>query len=119
MELNQPTCHRSGDVRHQLEFGEAGGIELGKGYTVRVRAVNAAGPGPWSVETDQLICRYKALKPKVTFRGPKEITLKAGETLSLAVDIQVSVTFRFTLKKLARTCKTIYCVTFSALRRLS
>jgi len=35
------------------------------------------------------VCRHKALKPKVIFRGPKEITLKAGESLSLAVDIQV------------------------------
>ncbi len=82
---------RSGEIRHQLEFGEAGGAELGKAYTVRVRALNVAGPGPWSVESDQLVCRHKALKPKVTFRGPKEITLKAGEALSLAVDIQVII----------------------------
>ncbi len=55
--------------------------------------MNVAGPGPWSVESDQLVCRHKALKPKVTFRGPKEITLKAGEALSLAVDIQVIIFF--------------------------
>lgn len=78
---------RCGEVRHQLEFGEATGMELGKAYTVRVRALNAAGPGPWSVETDQLVCRHKALKPKVNFREAKEITLKSGETLSLGVDI--------------------------------
>ena len=83
------TFFRSGEVRHQLEFGEASGTELGKAYTVRVRAVNAGGPGPWSIESDQIVCRHKALKPKVTFRGPREVTLRAGETLSLAVDIQV------------------------------
>ena len=49
---------RSGEVRHQLEFGEAGGAELGKAYTVRVRAVNAAGPGPWSIESDQLVSNF-------------------------------------------------------------
>ena len=42
--------------------------EVGQSYAIRVRAVNAAGCGPWSIESDQLTCRYKALKPKVTFK---------------------------------------------------
>jgi len=36
---------RCGEVRNQLEFGEAGGLELGKSYTIRIRALNIAGPG--------------------------------------------------------------------------
>ena len=45
-----------------------GSYEVGQHYVIRVRAVNAAGHGPWSIESDQMVCKYKALKPKITFR---------------------------------------------------
>ncbi len=67
-----------------------GFFEVGQSYAVRVRAVNAAGAGPWSLDSDQLMCRYKSLKPKVTFKGvaAKEVvTFKAGESMSFEVSV--------------------------------
>ena len=78
----------AGEQRHNLEFGEAGGVEVGQAYAVRVRAVNAAGPGPWSLDSDQMVARHKALKPKIVFNTQeKEFTFKVGDTLSFAVDV--------------------------------
>jgi len=62
-------------------------MELGQAYSVRVRGKNAAGCGPWSIETDQLTCKHKALKPKVKLQGNKEVTVKEGETFTLVADI--------------------------------
>ena len=74
----------AGEVRHNLEFGEAGGIEVGQAYAVRVRAINAAGPGPWSLDSDQLVSRHKALKPKVVFtKQEKELIFKVRLHLSI------------------------------------
>ena len=71
-----------------MEFGEAGGVEVGQAYAVRVRAVNAAGPGPWSLDSDQMVARHKALKPKIVFNTQeKEFTFKVGDTMSFAVDV--------------------------------
>ena len=33
----------AGEIKYNLEFGEAMGVELDQGYAVRVRAINAAG----------------------------------------------------------------------------
>ena len=33
----------AGEIRYNLEFGEASGVELDQAYAVRVRALNAAG----------------------------------------------------------------------------
>lgn len=81
-----------GEDRLLLNRLEARGpYEVGHHYAIRVRAINAAGAGPWSIDSDELICKYKALKPKVTFRGvaAKEVvTFKAGETLAFEVDIE-------------------------------
>jgi hypothetical protein len=67
-----------------------GDFEVGQHYAIRVRAVNAAGAGPWSIESDELICKYSRLKPKVFFKDvhSKEVTFKAGETLAFEVEIE-------------------------------
>merc|ERR1719331_2207594 len=66
-----------------MEHGVVEGIELGHGYAVRVRARNAAGPGHWSIESDQVVCRYKSLAPKVKLNCPKELALKETDTLTV------------------------------------
>ena len=38
-----------------MEHGLVEGVELGQGYAVRVRARNAAGWSPWSIESEQVI----------------------------------------------------------------
>ena len=82
------TYFLAGEQRHNLEFGEAGGVEEGHGYAVRVRAVNAAGPGPWSLDSDQMVARYKALKPKVVFNTQeKEFMFKVGDTMAFSADV--------------------------------
>ena len=56
-----------------------------------MRAVNAAGAGPWSIESDQVICKYKSLKPKVSFKGfasKEAVNFKAGETMMFEADIE-------------------------------
>jgi len=79
---------RAGEVKMQYERGTVEGIELGQGYSVRVRARNAAGFGPWSLETEQLVCKHKALKPKVKLNAQKEIFVKEGETFTMFATIQ-------------------------------
>merc|ERR1719472_673800 len=70
-----------------MEHGVVEGIELGHGYAVRVRARNAAGPGHWSIESDQVVCRYKSLAPKVKLNCPKELALKETDTLIVEADV--------------------------------
>jgi len=68
-----------------------GQFEVGQHYAIRVRALNAAGAGPWSLESDQLNCKYSRLRPKVSFKdvATKEVvTFKAGESMAFEVDIQ-------------------------------
>ena len=79
---------KAGEVKMQYERGLVEGIELGQGYAVRIRSKNAAGFGPWSIESDQLVCKHKALKPKVKIDGPKEMTVKEGETLTLFAEVE-------------------------------
>ena len=43
----------------QMERGVVEGVELGQSYAVRVRARNAAGWSPWSIESEQLVCKHK------------------------------------------------------------
>lgn len=83
----EPAWFKAGEVKHQLENGVVEGIELGQGYAIRVRAKNAAGVGPWSLESDQVVCKYKALKPKVKILGPRELSLTEGDTLALLAEI--------------------------------
>jgi hypothetical protein len=78
----------AGEQRHNLEFGEAGGVEVGQAYAVRVRAVNAAGPGPWSLDSDKMVARHKALKPKIVFnKQEKEFTFKVGDAMAFQVEV--------------------------------
>jgi len=88
----EPHWFKAGEVKMQLEHGLVEGIELGAGYAVRVRAKNAAGFGPWSIESEQVVCRFKALKPKVKINGPKELIVKEGETLTVFADIPAEPT---------------------------
>lgn len=84
------TYFEAGHVRHCLEFGEATGpFVTGQGYAIRVRAVNAAGPGPWSMDSDQLTCRHKALKPKVTLTcGDRDnLVYRAGEAMTFEAEV--------------------------------
>ena len=79
---------KAGEVKMAMEHGVVeGGIELGHGYAVRVRARNAAGPGHWSIESDQVVCRYKSLAPKVKLNCPKELALKETDTLIVEADV--------------------------------
>eukprot|EP00092_Neocalanus_flemingeri_P076019 GFUD01094257.1.p1 GENE.GFUD01094257.1~~GFUD01094257.1.p1 ORF type:complete len:1559 (+),score=423.64 GFUD01094257.1:143-4819(+) len=82
-----PVWFKAGEVKMQIEHGLVEGIELGSGYTIRARAKNAAGFGPWSIESEQVVCKFKALKPKVKINGPKEITLNEGETVTIFADV--------------------------------
>jgi hypothetical protein len=79
---------KAGEVRMQMERGHIEGVELGQSYAVRVRARNAAGFGHWSIESDQLVCRHRALKPRVKIEaGGHELVLKEGDTLTVFADI--------------------------------
>ena len=79
---------KAGEVRMQMERGIVEGVELGLSYAVRVRAKNAAGCGHWSIESDQLVCRHRALKPRVKIEaGGRELVLKEGDTLTVFADI--------------------------------
>lgn len=82
-----PMWFRAGEVKMQMEHGLVEGVELGAGYAVRIRAKNAAGFGPWSIESEQVICKFKALKPKVKINSPKEVVLNEGETFTVLADI--------------------------------
>ena len=83
-----PMWFKAGEVRMQMERGIVEGVELGLSYAVRVRAKNAAGCGHWSIESDQLVCRHRALKPRVKIEaGGRELVLKEGDTLTVFADI--------------------------------
>jgi len=82
-----PMWFKAGEVRMQMEHGLVEGVELGCGYAVRVRAKNAAGYSPWSIESEQVICKHKALKPKVKINAPNKVVLKEGETLTIFADV--------------------------------
>ena len=61
------------------------------GYAARVRAVNAAGAGPWSLDSEKLVARHKALKPKIRFPDlgeAKELVLKEGSKMRLVVQVE-------------------------------
>jgi len=83
-----PNWFRAGEVRMAMEHGLVEGVELGQGYAVRVRARNAAGWSPWSIESEQVVCKHKNLKPKVKLAGPKDVVANEGETLTLLAEVQ-------------------------------
>ena len=76
---------------NKIPFNSFFFLSVGQHYAIRVRALNAAGAGPWSLESDQLNCKYSRLRPKVSFKdvATKEVvTFKAGESMAFEVDIQ-------------------------------
>eukprot|EP00096_Caligus_rogercresseyi_P016211 TRINITY_DN878_c0_g1_i1.p1 TRINITY_DN878_c0_g1~~TRINITY_DN878_c0_g1_i1.p1 ORF type:complete len:1596 (-),score=294.53 TRINITY_DN878_c0_g1_i1:195-4982(-) len=82
------------DVKGQLERTTLEqDLRLGQTYATRVRAVNSAGVSPWSIESDALTLKYKALPPKISLdfhnllEGKNTIVIKAGETLSVDAKI--------------------------------
>ena len=61
------------------------------GYAARVRAVNAAGTGPWSLDSEKLVARHKALKPKIRFPDlgdARELVVREGEKMRLVVQVE-------------------------------
>merc|ERR1719430_3124896 len=78
---------KAGEVKMQLEHGLVEGVDLGQGYAIRVRAKNAAGFSPWSIESEQVVCKFKALKPKVKIDSPKEIIAKEDDTVTVFADV--------------------------------
>ena len=61
-----PAWFKAGEVRMQMERGVVEGVELGQSYSVRVRAKNAAGWSPWSIESEQLHCKHKVKYTDIT-----------------------------------------------------
>lgn len=82
-----PSWFKAGEVKMQMEHGLVEGVDLGQGYSVRVRAKNAAGFSLWSIESEQVVCKFKALKPKVKINGPKEIIAREDETIIVVADV--------------------------------
>ena len=78
---------RCGETKTKYERGKATGVEVGKTYVFRVRAENAGGVGPPGPESDNLKCKYKALKPRIDRKSLREITIRVGESLTFDVDI--------------------------------
>jgi len=83
----EPAWFKAGEVKMQMERGVVEGVELGQSYAVRVRARNAAGWSPWSIESEQLHCKHKALKPKVKLGCGKELVCKEGETVTVFAEV--------------------------------
>ena len=52
-------------INMKMERGELEGLEVKMNYAARVRAINAAGPGPWSIDSEQLTPKHSSLKPKI------------------------------------------------------
>jgi len=85
--LKEPNWFKAGEVKVDMDHGHVEGIELGSTYAVRVRAKNAAGFGPWSIESDQVVCKHKNLAPKVKILEEKEFIVKEGETVTLFAEV--------------------------------
>ena len=84
---NDDLWMKCGETKTKYERGKATGVEVGQTYVFRVRAENAGGVGPPGPESDNLLCKYKALKPRIDRKTLREITIRVGETLSFDVPI--------------------------------
>ncbi|XP_047102318.1 twitchin isoform X3 [Schistocerca piceifrons] len=62
-------------------------LEEGNQYQFRVRAVNKAGPGDPSEETNPHTAKARFLKPRIDRTNLQNITLKVGLTVSLDINI--------------------------------
>lgn len=91
MSLKKPTIGnvwlKCADIRSKVS-GVVKGLELGKSYNFRVRALNAAGPGEPGPESQEYICKYKKLKPKINRKSLQDITVLVDEPIKFDVDIQ-------------------------------
>ncbi|XP_059095455.1 twitchin-like [Tigriopus californicus] len=76
------------EIKMQMERGDIKGLETNQVYAARVRAVNAAGPGPWSMDSDELIPKHKSLKPKIVLNDGKDITVQSGTTLTVFASVE-------------------------------
>merc|ERR1719309_818800 len=78
---------KCGETKSNITKGKATGVEVGETYNFRCRAENLGGVGPPGPESDNLKCRYKALKPRIDRKQLREITIRIGESLTFNVDI--------------------------------
>ncbi len=79
----------AGSVQMRLQKGEVTGVEEGMSYAVRVRAVNAAGPGTWSMESDRLVARSRFMVPKVEIEdNNKSVVLRGGESTVIRCTVE-------------------------------
>ena len=78
----------AGEVKMQIQKGEVTGVELGQSYAVRVRAINAAGASQWSMDSEQLTVKHRALKPTIVLNeGAKELIIKEGKRIVVTAEI--------------------------------
>lgn len=62
------------------------GLIENKEYSFRVQAVNAAGAGPWSTESDLIMARARAERPKITSDlSIRDLIVRAGEEFKISV----------------------------------
>lgn len=64
------------------------GLKEGATLQFRVRAVNMAGPGTPSEETGPHLVKHRRLKPMIDRTNLKAITVKAGRSVKIEVDIR-------------------------------
>jgi hypothetical protein len=64
------------------------GLEEGQTYELRVKAVNAAGPGEPSKATQPVTCKPRKMKPKIDRRGLRKIHVREGEPFFWDVKIK-------------------------------
>ncbi|ESO03551.1 hypothetical protein HELRODRAFT_191869 [Helobdella robusta] len=63
-------------------------LKEGETYQFRVKAVNEAGPGTPSAPTGPVVAEKPAEKPSIDLNGIKDITVKAGQEIKIAVPIK-------------------------------
>ncbi|XP_014665457.1 PREDICTED: twitchin-like isoform X3 [Priapulus caudatus] len=68
--------------------GTCKGLEAGKEYEYRIRAVNAAGPGEPSDATPYKKAKPRYLRPKIDKSHMKPITIKAGQSFGFDVPLE-------------------------------
>lgn len=62
-------------------------LKEGEEYQFRVKAVNAAGPGNPSRPTAGVVAEKQPEKPEIDKNAPKEITVRAGQEIKIALPI--------------------------------